>query len=181
MIRDQVRSVLFIATACTLLGCGSDGNVTLKLGTYNASRALSATTLCFKRLRFKMSSETTSSDVTSDSDNVDFTPGEITLSDSGTNLGATTIPEGTYERLEFDLERDGSGCTSGKSVQITNASGTFSTTDRVTIKFEGTFTATSSNKVLELGVQNIVNALNAVTNSNNIKDDLEAAGVKGTL
>ncbi len=177
----RTHSAVFIATALTLLGCGSDGNVTIKLGTYNGSRALSATTLCFKRLRFKMSSEATDSDVTKDSDNVDFTPGEITLSDSGTNIGATTIPEGTYQRLEFDLERDGTGCTSGKSVQLTNSSGTFSTTDRVTIKFEGTFTATGSNKVLELGVQNIVDALNAITNSNNIKDDLEAAGVKGTL
>jgi Domain of unknown function (DUF4382) len=172
-------------------GCGSPtatGNpaVTLAFAPYGSSAlfelipsayaAVSSATLCFKRLRFKTQDETTSADPANDSDNIDFSLGEVTLSPSGTTLSSVQIPAGTYTRIEFDLEDK---CASGKSLQLTNSNGSFSTDQRITIKFNGTFTATGATQNLSLAIDSILTALDAATNNNGLKSTAE--GASGTF
>jgi len=168
-------------------GCGTqtgNGLVTLELSPYSgtawyslikpAYAAVSSVTLCFKRLRFKTENQGTS-DPTQNSDNIEFQIGEVTLSPSGSKLGSVQLPKGTYKRIEFDLEKE---CSSGKSIQVSNTSGNFGTNDRVTVKFEGTFTMTGANATVSLGAQSIVSALNNVTQDSEIKTKAES--VSGT-
>ena len=167
--------------------CGStSGNhsVTIAFGTYtaknlfldwlipNAFATVSSAKFCFKRFRFKYEASGTSSD---NSENIDFQPGEISLSTSGTTLGEVSLPEHKYTRIEFDLEKDGTGCTSGKSAQVSSSTGSFQTDDRITVKFDGSFTPSESNKKITLAITSITSALDAVTSNGDIKTKLEAA------
>jgi hypothetical protein len=136
---------------------------------------VNSASFCFKRLRFKKADDSTS-DPTTNEDNIDFDIGEIVLSSSGVLLGSIELPTGEYKRLEFDLESD---CSSGYSVDLNNDAGDFQTTDRITIKFRGSFTASSSNQTLSLGIQHIIDALDSHTGSQDLKDTLE--DVSGSL
>lgn len=133
--------------------------------------SISSLKLCFKRLRFKQDGENTNVDPTVDSDNIDFEPGELTIDEMGTYLGEVQLPVGSYSRVEFDLEDN---CSSGKSVQVTNANGPFSTQDRITIKFEGNFVH-SEDTSLALDLQPIVTALMSVSNDSEIRTQSESA------
>lgn len=177
-----MKFALCLLLLTSFLGCtgSSDGTstgnplVSLKFKAFNSTLALSNVKFCFKRIRFKMSGESTSTDPTQDSDNLDFYLGEVNISNLGTTLDDVSLPLGTYSRVEFDLEDK---CPSGKSVQLTNFNGTYSTDDRITIKFEGTFVHSGTNETLELGIQQITSALNTVTSDNNIRS--KAEGVSG--
>lgn len=177
-------NLLFLLFTFTITGCAGGGTtignpvtVELKLSSYTSTQsietqAVSSLTFCFKRLRFKQEGETTNSDSSTDEDNIDLNLGEVTISPSGTNLTSVSIPSGVYTRVEFDLEKD---CSSQKSIQVTNDSGSFSTEDRITIKFEGYFVASDSSKVLNLGLSNIITKLNEVTANSEIKTKAESA------
>ncbi len=144
------------------------------------SSAYAATTgvrLCFKRLRLKVESSAGSGGT----GDIEFTPGEVTLSSSGSSLGEVAIPAGIYRRVEFDFDPACPGSQTGKSISLTNDLGSFSTADTVTIKFEGSFTASNDGQILLLGFQNIISALNQVTASGEIKTRLEEVSVKGTF
>lgn len=143
----------------------------------DAYAAVSEAKFCFKRLRFKQTGETSAADPTTDEDNVDFSIGQVTLKGDGTLLGSVEVPEGTYVRIEFDLEKDCND-TIAPSVSVTNDSSPgvpYESEDRVTIKFEGTFTASAAQHNLALGVQSLVTALDGVTDGADIKAALEAA------
>jgi hypothetical protein len=133
-----------------------------------ANAAVSSLKMCFKRLRFKAADQDTAAPDTA-SDNVDFAIGEITVGITGASLGAIAVPAGNYKRIEFDLD---STCASGKSIQLVNGNGSFSSTQRMTIKFRGNFDATTDG-TLTLGVQTILDALNAY-NSTDLKVAVEA-------
>lgn len=175
-----------VLVACAASDGTSTGNplVTLSFDSFNSTLALSKTVkeieplavtslkFCFKRLRFKKAGVSTDPDPTQDEDNVDFDLGEVSVSSLGTNLGSISLPAGTYKRIEFDLEDD---CSSlGKSIEVTNGNGTFSTDDRITIKFEGTFTHTGADESLGLNIQAIVSALNTVTSGAQIENKVES-------
>ncbi|MCM2279145.1 MAG: hypothetical protein NDJ89_13800 [Oligoflexia bacterium] len=177
-----------IALAVSLSGCGKESTpkITLSFGGYTASNpllelllpsahaALSNTKLCLKRLRFKQED----SAVNSGSDNVDFAPGLVTLSSTGSSIGEVTLTAGTYKRVEFDLEKDCLNTSTPYSVQGANDNGDFTSDATITIKFHGTFEAEESGQVLSLGTQAIVNALNglgASPSSSEVKTALEAA------
>lgn len=176
MILRSLLTVFFIFTfGCAETKGTSTGNpfVVLKYQSFNA--ALSAFTVnqlnfCFKRVRFKQLGEPSNPDPTIDSDNIDFAIGEKTITSIGDTLGEVRVPPGQYARVELDLDNS---CGNGYSVYINNSNGTFSTTDRITIKFEGTFTL-NANSDLNLAIQPIINAVNTVNNSANIKTTLEA-------
>lgn len=186
-----LTSVLMISN---FMGCAkapADGSLTvgLQMGTYTtarisnpmwkllgiqeASAAVSSLKMCFKRLRIKADDVDTADPLT-DSGNLDFPIGEVTIGTTGASLGAIKLAPGNYRRIEFDLD---STCTSGKSIQLTNGNGTFSTNQRITIKFTGNFTA-SADGVLTLGVQNILTALNSY-NGTDLK--VAAEGISGSL
>lgn len=189
-------SLIFILTSCgqqeeETLSSSSSGvkrPVTISLGSYTTASyspldflipksyaAVSDLKFCFKRLRFKKELEDTVDETVED--NIDLELGQVTISDSGTLLGTVEVPEDTYKRVEFDLEEDCDG-TIKNSLDLINGSGSFSSTDRITIKFEGTFVVDGEEN-LELGVQNILSAANAYDGVGSLKDALEA--VSGNL
>ncbi|MBC7690262.1 MAG: hypothetical protein H7222_00705 [Methylotenera sp.] len=156
---------------------------------YAALPGVSKVTLCFKRLRFKAveGAETNESEKAGSSDNVDFSPGEITLSSTGdTSIGSVKVPAGSYRRIEFDLEKNCPGAATGNSVQIWSSSNStatpdFVTQERVTVKFFGTFSAGADGQIVNLGVANILSALTQVATGSDIKLKLEDVSVKGVL
>jgi hypothetical protein len=139
-----------------------------------ANAAVTSLQMCFKRLRFKAVDENTT-DPATNSGNVDFQIGEITISAAGASLGTVQVPAGTYRRIEFDLDPS---CASGKSLQVINANGSFSTTQSITIKFSGSFDA-NADGTLTLGVQTILNQLNSYNAPADLKVTAEA--ISGVL
>ncbi|MEK6578253.1 MAG: hypothetical protein AABZ55_03425 [Bdellovibrionota bacterium] len=137
----------------------------------NAHAAISQIKMCFKRLRFKQEGQSTSSDPSLDQDNVDLALGLVTLSTTGTDLQSVDIPSGIYKRVEFDLE---DGCGVGYSLYVDNA-GIYQTTDRITVKFSGSFDSKASGGVLSMSVQSVITALSGVTNGNQLKNSAEGA------
>lgn len=137
----------------------------------DASAAISQVKMCFKRLRFKQEGQSTSSDPTQDQDNVDLTLGLVTLSTTGTDLKSVEVPSAIYTRVEFDLE---DGCGVGYSLYVDN-SGIYQTTDRITVKFSGTFDSKQSGGVLSMSIQSIISSLSSVTNGNQLKNLAENA------
>lgn len=177
-----MRILLVTLASLMFLGCAKDsgtstGNplVALKFDSFTSTLALktgdvgaeavSSLKLCFKRLRFRMVT-------TAAEDEIDFYLGDVTVSNLGTDLGSINLPKGTYDRVEFDLDDD---CPSTKSIQLTNTSGSYSTDDRISIRFEGTFTHDGSDDVLGMSIQQIVDSLNTVTGSGQLKAKAEAA------
>lgn len=174
-------SFLMAALLAGFNNCGREGTTTgnplvelriagydpnLKVGKGLSAQSVQALTMCFKRLRFKQSAA-------DGDDNIDLELGEVTLLPGGTSLTAVEIPAGTYTRIEFDLE---DGCGTSRSLLVQNDNGTFSTTDGVEIRFDGTFTRGSGAQVLELNIQAISSALNTVTNDSQVRGQAESAG-----
>jgi hypothetical protein len=192
-MRIFLASIISLLISGLILGCaGSEGTstgnplVSLKFDSFSSTLALKASditpqavsslTMCFKRLRFKLENEVTNPDPSQDEDNVDFYLGDVAISNLGTTLDAIHLPKGTYKRVEFDLDND---CPSGKSVQLTNSNGSFTSTSSMTIRFEGTFVHTGAIADLNLEIQQIVSALNTVTSPSQIKS--KAEGVDGSF
>lgn len=165
--------ILILLSACQNKGT-STGNplVNLRSGIYSSLsiQAVSEARFCFKRLRFKQAGELTAADPTLDLDNIDFAIGEKILNAAGDNFGNVTVPPGNYTRIEFDLD---SSCSGGYSVSVTNSSGTYSTSQGISIKFEGNITI-NADVSIELALQNLIGALNTVTDSSQIRTKLEA-------
>lgn len=186
---------ILVITANLVTGCAKEANPTvgLNFSTYTAQNwfwkavlpsahaAMSNGKLCFKRLRFKKSGETTSATVAQDSSNIDFTPGEVSITTTGTSLGQVSIPAGTYTRIEFDLEKNCPGSASGNSVSFTNNNGNFFSDQTITIRFEGSFEANKSGQMVNLNAQAIVSAMNTVMSISDVKTNLEAVSVKGSF
>ncbi len=136
----------------------------------SAYAAVTNAYFCFKRLRFK----TDSSDETTD-DNIDVNIGRVAIDPNGTNLVSVTIPSGVYRRIEFDLEEECNDVASTPSVEFTNGLAPFnhSTSDRMTIKFEGTFTATADTS-LDLDIDAFFDTMDTINDGNDIKNQFEA-------
>lgn len=186
-----LATFIFIFVGCAKeeesnLSSGAGRPVSMSMSSYTTARfnpfdliinsahaAVSDLKFCFKRLRFKK----LVADPTGD--NVDLELGEMSISATGTVLGVINVPEGTYNRVEFDLEP---GCddVAVNSVALTNGNGTFVSGSTIKIKFDGTFIVDGSES-LELGIQNILTAANSFDGLGGIslKDALE--GVSGNL
>lgn len=133
----------------------------------SAKASVSNTKFCFKRLRFKPDSTTNGS-------NFDLTLGEIDIDPAGVGLLTVEVPEGTYTRIEFDLEKECDGTPGKPSVTMTNGNGSFSTLDTMTIKFNGSYSV-SSDGTLTLDIDALFDALDLVTADGQIKNSLENA------
>lgn len=148
----------------------------LRLFLPEANAAVSTLKMCFKRLRFKTADDpAVTADPAIDNDNVDFNLGLVDISSGSTALGIITLPAGNYTRLEFDLENS---CVGGNSISLVNTNGSFVSTDRITIKFEGNFTA-NADGTLTLGVQQILTALNNYNGVGTLKTAAES--ISGAL
>lgn len=135
----------------------------------DAYAGVNSLTFCFKRIRFKASD----SDVGND---IELDLGEVLIKEEGTFLGQVQLSSGTYKRIEFDLEKDCDGTTK-PSISLLNDNGSFSSDDRVTIKFEGDFNP--SEQDLNMFIQSFINVLKNYTLADgSLKDVLEE--VSGT-
>lgn len=124
---------------------------------------------CFKRIRFKDSDADLGS-------NVDLELGEVVINEEGTPLGQVQIAEGIYRRVEFDLEKNCDG-TNKPSISLINDNGSFSSEDRITIRFSGEFNPAQDD--LNMFIQNFINVLKNYTLSDgSLKDVLE--DIEGT-
>ncbi len=101
-------------------------------------------------------------------DSIDFKLGEVDLSSGVSSLGRIDLPEGDYRRIEFDLE---SKCGHESSVQVFNQNGLFKTSDRITIKFDGSFSAKDLS-VLTISVDSILKAAEQISTDSEIKKTL---------
>jgi hypothetical protein len=135
------------------------------IGINVAHASVNSLHFCFKRLRFKASD----SDVGED---IDAEIGRLEIDPAGTFLSNIKISEGTYRRIEFDLEKDCEGGSS-HSVDLVTDQGTFTTDDSLTIKFEGEIKISKDGN-LNMDVQTFIDALDTVNDGANIKDTLEA-------
>ena len=137
----------------------------LRLFISEAHANITSLNFCFKRIRFKTTSN--GSEL-----NYNFDIGEVATLSTGTTLNAVTIQAGTYTRVEFDLEKNCAG-TSKPSVSFVNGNGSFQTDDRMTIKFDGSFTIDQT--TLSLFVSNFTRVIKTYNGTNNdIKVTLEA-------
>jgi len=132
-----------------------------------AHAALSNVRFCFKRLRFKPNSGTAGSDF-------ELVLGEVEVNPAGTNLITVSVPPGTYQRIEFDLDKECDGVAAKPSVSFTNGSGSFTTLEHTTIKFDGSYVVSGAG-VLTLNIDPLLDALDLVTNNSQIKTTLETA------
>ena len=191
----MVRSFAILLVSVALYGClpakdespvssSQSHPVSLQLGSYTtagisrflipeAHAAVSDLRFCFKRLRFKKDT-TDTLDPALDDDNVDLMLGEVAIDSAGSNLATVSVPEGTYYRVEFDLEPE----CAANSVNLTNDFGVFTSGDRITIKFDGVFVVNGAESLV-LGTQNILNAANAYNGVGSLRDALE--NVSGDL
>jgi hypothetical protein len=191
---NTLKTLSLSLALVALSACGKDPNptISIQVGSLQASNKwmnflvrpayaanVSSVRLCFKRLRFK-TAENMSSNSTDAEDNIDIALGEVEIV-PGAELGEVTIPAGEYRRVEFDLD---STCASGKSASYQLGGMTYASTATITVKFEGRFDASQSGQKLELGFGAIINALDSLPSnpsSNQIRDALEDASVKGSF
>ncbi len=123
--------------------------------------------LCLKRLRFKQSASSATGE------NHDLALGEIQLGSTGNSFTSVFVAPGTYTRIEFDIDPS---CSTARSATVTNANGTFNSTDTMTIRFDGTFTVSTSNQALTLATQAIVTNLRNANSAPSIKTLAESSG-----
>lgn len=181
------------AAIVLLSGCGKESNPRIAIAMSNttaqnrfinfllpsAYATVTDTTMCFKRLRFKLDSNSTEEN--GGSHNIDFTPGEVSLASSWIYLGEVTVPAGNYRRVEFDIEKNCGSSSSGKSISFTNNYGQFWSDQTVNIIFEGDFEASRSGQQLNLNTLTIINALDNVMSLSDVKPTLLDARVKGSF
>jgi hypothetical protein len=122
---------------------------------------------CFKRLRFK------TEETDAEGSNYDLTLGQVTLSSEITTLASLSIPPGNYRRVEFDLEKECDGVLGKKSLEFTNMYGSFSTDQKITIKFNGVYIV-NADGTLTLDTDKILDAIELINDSAAIKTSLEA-------
>lgn len=143
-------------------------DITIRFAAFNpvvGADTVSSLKMCFSRLRFKNTSGS------SGSGNIDLALGEVTITPAGFSLTDVDIPNGTFDRIEFDLDDE---CGTGESLSVTNNSGTLATSDGITIRFDGLITISSDDSV-DLLVQQIVDALAPVTDANDLRTAAEAS------
>lgn len=191
-MKSLILFITLILTACSDNTDTGNPLVSLNFAPYSAgamaqktNTALSVQDLqmCIKRLRFKTENENTNPDPEIDEDNIDLNIGVLQISPAGTAVTNIKLPKGIYTRIEFDLKKDCADSVTSPSVVLDNDNdgGTpFETDETITIRFEGSVDLNSS-RTLDLYINNIIQALDTVSASNQIKPTLESLSAVGTF
>ena len=132
-----------------------------------AHAAISNLKMCFKILKFKP-------DSTTDGANYELKVGQVDINPSGTNLLTVAIPPGTYQQIDFELDKDCDEVIGKPSVSFMNNNGAFFTDESMTIKFQGSYTV-SETGTLTLNIDQLLDTIETVTANNQIKINLESA------
>jgi hypothetical protein len=104
-------------------------------------------------------------------------PAKVTLGASDIILGTVTVPSQKYDRVELTLSS--SACASQKSIQVTNANGSYAGGESVTVKFTGPVEITDLTRTLTLEMQPIVDGLADITTDSDLQVTVET--VNGLL
>lgn len=121
--------------------------------------------LCVKRLRFRKSDGI-------GEENIDLNLGVLRINGGAQELDRIELSAGTYTRVELDLQ---DRCGTSSSLSIHNDQGSFSTDDRISIRFDGTINL-SGGEQLRLYLGRILDGLANVSAADQIKDAAESVG-----
>lgn len=91
---------------------------------------------------------------------VSLSLGDLTVSSAGASLSSVSLPAGSYSAVELDLANQ---CPSGATLQVANASGTFTTSAVTTILFQSSYSIQASVQALELQIDPILAPLGTVS------------------
>ncbi len=127
--------------------------------------SISQLSMCFSDLRLYPSQSTTPVPLA-------IAATEVSASAASVSLTQAEVPSGTYSRLEADLK---TSCASGKSMLVSNGNGTFSSTETITLKFNGVVALQAgSTHSVKIEAQPIADELPAVANDSAVKSTSEA-------
>jgi len=177
-----MRLLSFLLIYLILNSCGSSGGTepsaiaTVKLSQYN-NTDITNLEICPHRIRFKTSED----DADNDEDNTDLASlsiGAITLTSAGKVIADVSVKEATYSSVEIDLN---TSCTSGKSLIFTNDNGTYSSTEKITLRYTGELKINGS-FTLSLDPQKQIDILSGWSDGSEILDiDSVLRAVEGDL
>ncbi len=136
-----------------------------KLISNHDSRALTAMSICFKRIRFKPDESYSGTEVT-------LNLSEQTLNPSGGTIGQISVTAGIYRRVELDIANV---CGQGRSIVFTNSNGTFSTDDHIQLRFEGQINVDMTSESALLSLNSLIEKLDSVSADGDIKNLAESA------
>jgi hypothetical protein len=165
MKRISVLIPLFLL-ACAGTKFTNPGNppkaLTIELGA-NESSALFGLKLCATQLSFTSTTGAPPFEVP-------LSQGEISLSSAGTEIATVTLSSGSYSQVKLNVD---ASCTSGKSIEVVNSSGVFSTADASTFSFAGQVEASGAVSRVRLGLRPILDQLASVSSATEIKAKAE--------
>jgi hypothetical protein len=104
--------------------------------------------------------------------------GDVSLAPTDVSIGVVTVANQTYKRVELIVSDQ---CESRKSVRVTNANGSYSTSEETTIRFDGTFAVAPSSMALSLLADNVISELAPVTSNAEVKASAEATAGQATM
>ncbi|OQW47289.1 MAG: hypothetical protein A4S09_15965 [Proteobacteria bacterium SG_bin7] len=129
---------------------------------------------CFSQIKFIPYIDLNNPNPTAVTQKFDFDMDDVTYSKNGTSLSFVSLPAGKYQSIQIKLAAQ---CSSGRSVQLTNTHGTFSTTNTITITLLGFPTyleITDATSQVILNIDNVIPTLLGVTGDTQIKSAIEA-------
>ena len=167
----RLFTAVSISVFCFSNGCGTvigNGLIDVKFKSYETQSMrmltnVSDVKICPSQVRFIQNGESTATDISFAS------TAEVSVSASGTTVGTASVPNGTYTRIEIDLT---DACTSKKSIQATNPQGNFTSSEKITLSFTGSFVL-SGNGSLTLSVQPIMESLGQASSDGDLKGKAE--------
>ncbi|MBX3021489.1 MAG: hypothetical protein KF799_07395 [Bdellovibrionales bacterium] len=164
--------VIAMGQACSDVGGGSSSSdpfVQIAFAPYSAG-TVSSLSMCFTRINLKENA----GDISATS--VDLTSTEVFMNAMGGDVREVSLPTGTYARVELVAN---ASCASGQSAYLINGNGIFSSSESITLAFNGNITISADSALLELDPQNIVSALATTASVGQIKT--KAQSVSGSF
>ncbi len=125
--------------------------------------------MCIGNVKFRTIVDSSSN---TDIQNVPFAARQVSLSPLGTDLDFISLPPSEYRQVEMSL--NGSKC-GGSSVVVSNLNGQFSSSENISMKFNGSKNVDFNSQEISLKIQAIVEALMTVTSDGEIRGKIETA------
>ncbi len=131
-------------------------------------------TFCFSQIKFIPYIDLANPDPNAVTQTYDFDLEDFSYDPSGSSISFVSLPAGKYQSVQLKLS---SQCSSGRSLQITNDNGIFSTTDAITLTFLSFsyLEITDSTTLVTLDLDGIIPGLLSVSGNVGIKPAAEAS------
>ncbi|MEQ1878562.1 MAG: hypothetical protein ABL958_18110 [Bdellovibrionia bacterium] len=167
-----MNKLLGVFTAILVLaGCqppkGTEtGNPSMRVQFSAFAQSTQSVSLCIHQIRFKsVNSEGETGE------NANVAVGVVTMSPSGTTVADTeSVRPGTYRRVDIMVK---DSCGNGKSISVTNGSGTFSSNKPLILRFIGEFEFSILAQTLDLEVGPFTAFFDTVTSDAQLENGVE--------